>query len=119
MFRRRDHVPRRRIDDDYTLLRRGIEVDVIDADTRAADHLQRARRLDDLARHLRLAAHHQRVVAVHALAQLLRRQPCPHVHIRARALKRLNAVLGYRVTDEDAERGLSVPALPFSPSLCV
>ena len=115
----RNHVPRRRVDDDDTSLCRCIEIDVVDADARAPDHLERPRRRDDLPRDLRLAANHERIVPVHAVAQLFRRQPRPHIHIRAQALQGLDAVLRYRIADEYAERRLAVPALPFRPSLGV
>src|SRR5690606_28002144 len=56
-----DDVGGRCVDDHHTGLGGGGDVDVVEADPGAGDHLQLPRRGDGLGVHLRRAAHHDRV----------------------------------------------------------
>jgi hypothetical protein len=77
-----------RVDDEAAGLGGGLEVDVVDADSRPADDAEpAARRLEHLPRDARRAAHHQRVHERHLGAELLRRELVGAVHVRELAQK--------------------------------
>ena len=59
----RDDVRLGRVRDDDPAPRRRVDVDVVDADARAADHLQLVGALDQVGGQLRRRADHDRVVA--------------------------------------------------------
>jgi hypothetical protein len=58
----RDDVRLRRVDDHHASTRGGLDVDVVEPDPRARDHLQVLARLDHVRRDLGLRAHDERVV---------------------------------------------------------
>ena len=60
-----------RVRDDDPLPRGRLDVDVVDADPRAADHLQPGASLDQLAVELRRGADHDRVVVADPLREIV------------------------------------------------
>jgi len=75
-----------RVDDEASRLGGRLEVDIVDADTGPPDDAEPAARgLEHLPRHLRPAAHHQRVHERHLGAELLRRELVGAVHVGERA----------------------------------
>src|SRR5581483_2131754 len=95
-----DRVPERRIDDDHAALGRRGEVDIVDADAGTADDVQLLRCREDLARHLRLAAHDERLVGTDGGDQVLGGQAGADVDLGL-AAQEGDAVFGDRVGDED------------------
>ena len=71
MLRRRDRIAERRIHHDDALGSRRGDVDVVDADAGAPDHLQAFCLLQDLGRHLGGRAHRQAVEIADQLGELL------------------------------------------------
>ena len=66
-----DHVGKRRVADDDAALSCGLTVDVVDADTRTADHLELSACFDNLARDCRRTAHDQALVIADNRYELL------------------------------------------------
>ncbi len=87
----------RRVRDDDPAPRRRVDVDVVDADARAADHLQVHGAFDQLGRELRRRAHDDRVVAAD---DLLERRLRVDVDVEA-GTQELDARVGDRLADED------------------
>src|SRR5205085_7116614 len=86
VLRGRDRVAGRGIHDGDPGRRRGIEVDVVDADARPADDLEAAAgRGDDVAIDLDLAADDERVVVGECRAQLVTPDPGTFVDVVLRA----------------------------------
>ena len=103
LLRRRDDRRLGRVRDDDAVPRRRVDVDVVDAHPRPADHLQARGLLDQLRRQLRRRADHDRVVAADDLLQ--RRVPVL-VDLESRP-EQLHARLGDRLADEHAHRHAS------------
>ena len=93
-----------RVRDDDPAPRRRLDVDVVDTDAGAADHLQVRRALDQVGRELRRRANHDRVVAVD---DLLDRRRLILVDLELRA-QQLDPRLGDRLAHEDAHRQAAV-----------
>ena len=87
----------RRVRDDDPASGRGLDVDVVDADARAADHLEALGALDQLGGELRRRANDDRVVAAD---DLLERAVGVDVDVEARA-QELDAGRGDLLADED------------------
>ena len=95
-----DDVAARGVDDQDAVARRGGDVDVVDADSRATHNPQAFAGLEDRRRHLRLAAHDQRVVVRNALHQLRLGELGRDRHL-AFAAKPCEAVLSQGISDQD------------------
>ena len=93
----------RRVRDDDPAPRRRLDVDVVDADARAADHLEALGALDQLGGQLRRGADDDRVVAAD---DLLERALGVDVDVEARA-EELDAGLGDLLADEDSHAVLN------------
>ena len=90
-----------RVRDDDPAARRRLDVDVVDADPRAADHLQPVGLLDQRRVELRRGADDDRVVVADRLGEVAVR-----VHVDVEALaKQLEPGLGDRLADEDSQAG--------------
>ena len=90
-----------RVRDDDPAARCGLDVDVVDADARAADHLQPVGLLDQRRVELRRGADDDRVVVADRLGEVAVR-----VHVDVEALaKQLEPRLGDRLADEDSQAG--------------
>ncbi len=111
----RDHQPDRllggrddrrlgRVRNDDPAPGRGLDVDVVDTDAGAADHLQVGRELDQLGGELRRGADHDRVVAVDDLGDR-RRLILVDLELRA---QQLDPRIGDRLPHEDAHRQAAV-----------
>ena len=98
LLRRRDDRRLRRVRDDDPASRRGGDVDVVDPDARAADHLQPVGALDHALREPRRRPDHDPVVAVD---DLLERRVGVDVDVET-APQELDACLGDRLADENA-----------------
>src|SRR5215203_1737063 len=95
-----DGVRFRRIGDDDPAPGRGGDVDVVDAGSGAADHLQVLGQLDQLRRHLRRRADQDRVVLGDLLAQLLVGHLEAEVDLELRA-QQVDAGVGDLLLDQD------------------
>ena len=62
MLCRRYGVPRRGVYDDDAAACRGLDIDIVNADSRSADNLKIATVFDDVGSDLRLAAHDQGII---------------------------------------------------------
>ena len=91
-----------RVRDDDPAARRRLDVDVVDADAGAADHLQPLGALDQVGGQLRRRADHDRVVAADDLGE---RRVAVLVDVEARA-QQLDAGGGDRLPDEDLQTGV-------------
>ena len=99
---RREGVRAGRVHDHDPPAGRGLDIDVVDARAGPADHLQAARPLDHVGRHLGGAAHHEGVVVGDPLHQLVARQA--HAVIDREALGEIgDAGLGDPLADEHAQ----------------
>src|SRR5437868_2347660 len=92
----RDDGGLRRVRDDDAAARRRLDVDVVDADASASDHLQVRRALDDVGSQLRGRADDDRVVPVD---DVLERRFEVDIDVEARA-QQLDAGVGDRLPDE-------------------
>ena len=97
---RGDHVGLRRVGDDDAALGRGGDVDVVDADAGAADHLQVVGALDQLGVELRRRADQDPVVGADALQQLLAAPVGAEIDVEALA-QHVDAGVGDLLRDED------------------
>ncbi len=94
----RDHRRLGRVGDDDAPPRRGLDVDVVDPDARAADHLQARAALDQVGGELRRRADDDRVVVGDALGEVA---ATVDVHVEPLA-QEADAGVGDRLADEDA-----------------
>ena len=97
MLGRRDDGRLRRVRDDDSPAGRSLDVDVVDADARASDHLEVRRALDHLCRQLRGRADDDRVVQAD---DVLERRIEVDVDVEARA-QQVDPGVGDRLPDED------------------
>ncbi len=95
-----DDVRLRRVGDDDAALGRRLDVHVVDADARAADHPQVVRLLDQVRRQLRGRADEDRVVVADALGELLVGPVDAEVDVEALA-QEVDARVGELLLDED------------------
>ena len=89
-----------RVRDDDPAARGGVDVDVVDADAGAADHLQPVGALDQVGGQLRRRADDDRVVVADGLGEV---GVAVDVDVEVLA-QQLDARLGDRLADEDARR---------------
>ncbi len=92
------------VEDEHAVSRRGVDIDVVDADTSASDHPQSRRRGEYLCSDLGLTPDHKRVVVADALAERARLESGHHVNLTRGAQAR-DAVLGDGVRNENARHG--------------
>ena len=109
MFGGRDGVAGWGVEDEHAVSRRGIDVDVVDADSGASDHPKSRRGREHLRGDLGLASDHERVVVADALAERARLEPGHHVDLTGGAQAR-HAVLGDGVRNENARHGAGCSA---------
>ena len=100
MFRGRDGVAAGRVHDDHAASRRGLDIDVIDADAGAADNPQTRSGLQYRRRHFGLTAHHDRAELGNELHQLRFAQAGAHGDIqRSAGSELIDAALGNGISD--------------------
>ena len=81
MFRRRDGIARRRIDDDNAAVCGGLQVDAVYANTSPANDLQLLGRIDDLSRHMGHGTGHQTIIIGNAGNEACFVEIGLHIHI--------------------------------------
>src|ERR1019366_7976115 len=96
-----DGVAGRGVEDENAMPCCGLDVDVVDADTRAPDDPQTRRRGKDLGRDFGLTPNHERVVVTDAFAKHAWLEPGQDVDLAGGAQSG-DAVLGDRVCNENA-----------------
>ena len=100
VLRGRDGVAARRIHDDHAASRRGLDIDVIDADAGAADDAEARSSLQYRRRHFRLTADHDRAELGNERHQIRFAQTCAHDDIQSRAgCELVDAALGNGISD--------------------
>src|SRR5207248_9902585 len=77
-----DHIAGRRVDDDDAAPGGGVDIDVVDADAGAADHVELVAGPDHLSGDAGLAAHDQRLVVADRAHELVGRQAEADVDLR-------------------------------------
>ena len=98
----RQHVAGRRVDYDDAALGRGLDVDVVDPDPGAADHLEVGGRLDDLGGDLGRRADDQRIVVADPGQELVGCPVEPGVDLEALLFEVLDAFGGKLLLDQDS-----------------
>lgn len=107
----RHRVRSRRVDDEAPVLRRRLQIDIVDPNAGPPDHLQPAtRRLEHLLRHLSPAPYDQRVAEGDLRAELLGREIVRAVDVRE-ASEEIETGLSELLGDEDRRLGVNGPDL--------
>lgn len=112
----RHRVRGRRVDDEAPVLRRRLQIDIVDPDAGPSDDLQPpSRRLEHLLRHLRPAPHDQRVAERDLRAELLGGEIVRAVDVRE-ASEEIEAGISELLRHEDRRLGIDGLDLQISGS---
>jgi len=117
VFRRRDRVAERRVHHHHALCRGVGDVDIVDADTRTADHLEVGGRVEDLLGHLGRGPDGEAVILADHRFQLVRRLAGNLVHLDAAIPEDLRGLRVHLVGNEYFGHDMSLSVNPVRAEL--